>query len=143
MQPSALDDIAPIIGYTATRRLVAWFPGRELHVPAKVDEAHPLVLVIGYPAFCRLVAEFPGTRLYVPTEEHERRVFRERQIAELVAAGVLATAQIAAAVGLTERRVQQILRGLRSTGLLKFAEGYKPMRVHRRGRAVQTLDDPK
>lgn len=143
MQPSALDDIAPVIGYTATRRLVAWFPGRELHIPAKVDDAHPLVLVIGLPAFSRLVREFPGTRLYVPTEEHERRVFRERQIAELVASGVLATSQIASVLGLTERRVQQILRSLRSTGLLKFAEGYKPLRVHRQGRAVKTMADPK
>ena len=50
MRVSTLDDLCAVIGYTATRIIAAWYPGRQLYVPMRADPAPPLARLIGFPA---------------------------------------------------------------------------------------------
>ncbi len=69
-----LEDVAAEIGYTATSRLVAWFGGANLYVPATATEDHAVARLIGFPAFRRLVAEYGGTTLSCGVDRVERRL---------------------------------------------------------------------
>ena len=108
MNSSVLDDVCRAIGYTPTRYLVAWFPGRSLYVPVSADEAHPLRWLLGRAAFRRLVREFSGCHRAIPVDAHDAQYRVERGIAEALASGAQLP-DVAASAGLSLRRLQQIL----------------------------------
>lgn len=124
MRPSTIDDICSVIGYTATRKLQAWYGGRKIYIPAKADPSHKFSLAIGQPAFRALVAEFAVEVLSIPPIEEELRYHRNRDIAEKLAAGV-EIAQIAATHGISIRRVEQIRREVVENGWLEYALGFR------------------
>lgn len=130
---SDLDDLAPVIGYRATRVIVAWFAGRRLHVPAKAAPDHPLATLLGPTAFGALVRQFAGCRLLIPTEGDEMRYKRDRNVAELIAAG-WALPRVADHVGLSVRRVEQIRAEVVRNGWLEYAKGFDADRRYNRGR---------
>jgi Homeodomain-like domain len=130
---SDLDDIAPSVGYRATRIIATWFGGRHLWVPKEAAATHPLAVLIGMPALRALVRDFGGKRLRVPTEGDDRRFSRNRQIAVHLAAG-WSVERIGEAMGLTPRRVEQIRVELVRNGWLNYAHGFHAATSYPRGR---------
>jgi hypothetical protein len=122
MAQTTLGDISTVIGYDATRSLHAWFAGRSLYVPLQPEADHPLAILLGLATFRFLVGAYAGEMLKIPTEAAENWAFRDRRIAEMLAAGQTA-ADVATQVDLSERRVQQIRDELVLRGWLQYAEG--------------------
>lgn len=141
MNASDLDDLCPVIGYRATRIIVAWFAGRRFHVPGTTRPGHPLELLLGRPAFVALVGEFALCRVNVPAADHEERYGRDRRIAEMLASG-WACERVAAAVGITARRVEQIRRELVANGWLRYAQGFDSAMSASRGRRRRPVAPP-
>lgn len=137
MRPSDLDDVCSVIGYTATRKLEAWFVGRHVWVPRRIDPDHPFAMLLGEPAARALVREFPGEYIVVPAVDGEFRYMRAKHIAERFAAGFQA-AEIAAETGLSTRRIEQIRLELVEWRWIEYAGGF--CGTARRGR--QRADSP-
>lgn len=124
---SCLDDLAPVIGYRATRMLAAWFAGKRLSVPSRVIPRHPLATLIGASAFAALVREFPGERLCIPTERADGAMFTMRRVAERLAWG-WSTERTAEDLGLSARRVNQLRVELVELGWITYAQGFQAAR---------------
>lgn len=124
MRPSTIDDICAVVGYTATRKLQAWYGGRKIYIPSNADPSHKFALAIGLPAFRALVAEFAVEVLSVPPIEEELRFHRNRDIAEKLAAGV-EVPRIAAEYNISIRRVEQIRCEVIENGWLEYALGFR------------------
>lgn len=130
MENSVLDDVCAVVGYTATRIIVAWYGGRSLYVPASVVDKHPLATLIGLPALRALSREFGGgAALQIPSRALEDRYQCHQRIAAMLAAGAT-NAEVAETVGLTLRRVQQLRVELAGLGWIREAEAF----ARRRGR---------
>lgn len=129
VQASNLDDLAPVVGYTAARILAAWYAGRSLYVPALAREDHPLALLIGLPALRALCREYSGLQISIPSELEDDRFRRDRRIALLLLAGQTC-AEVAEEMGLTRRRVEQIRADLIERRWLEYASaGRRHVRV--------------
>ena len=116
---TTLDDVAAIIGFTATVQLSVWFAnGNYLYVPITVDEDSRLSKVIGFSAAKRLSEEFPGEHLAVPRMSFYFRESKRFMIARMLEQE-FSTGEIAVHVAMTERRIQQIQRELEVAGLLR------------------------
>lgn len=123
MQSSDLDDVCSVVGYTATRKLTAWFGGRVVYVPrVSCDPDHPLAVLLGAAAFRALVGEFGGEVLRVPCLESELRYTRDRRVAERLACGA-SLRDVAAEFGFSVRRAQQLRRQLAENRWLAYAAG--------------------
>lgn len=120
MDESNLEDIARVVGYTATRQLAAWYSGRSIYVPRSARYDHPLARLIGMAALRALVDEFACLQLTIPTEAEDDRWRRDRRVATMLVAGQTPQA-IAREIGLTTRRVEQIRADLVDRGLLQYA----------------------
>ena len=142
MRTSDLDDLAPVIGYRATRILQACFPARRLHVPTRTWPTHPLARLIGAPALEAMVREYPGERFWIPSQADDDAFRRDWQIAERMAAGQ-GVADIAHRFGLTAKRVQAIRVELVDRGWLDYAQGFRTA-MQRAPKAAQhgKPDDP-
>lgn len=114
---SILEDISAEIGFTATSALVAWFGGANLYVPEKMDPDHPLARTIGEPAMRRLVAAWGGETLWIPINHAYEIDKRSREAANLLARGMGSKA-VSQALGISERRVQQLRAKLEANGML-------------------------
>lgn len=132
MEASNLDDVCACVGYTATRRLAAWYAGRNLYVPARAHADHPLAVLIGMPALRALVEQYRGEQLTIPPASEDDRFRRDRRIAIALVAGQTC-AEIAADLDLTTRRVEQIRGDLIASRLLEYAAS---------GRRARPLRDP-
>lgn len=116
---TTLDDVAAVIGFTATAQLSAWFAnGNYLYVPITVDEDSRLAKIIGISAAKRLSEAFPGEHLAVPRMSFYFRENRRFMIARMLEQE-FSTGEIAIHFGMTERRIQQIQRELEVEGLLR------------------------
>lgn len=135
MQPTTLDDICAVVGYTSTRILLAWYEGRWLYVPTTASPTHPLVRLIGLSALRALVAEFSGERLRLPVESRDLNMRRNREIAEALCSGV-SEAKIAQKHGLTIRRVGQLRAELARAGWIDWASPGQHRRSRHRPRPV-------
>lgn len=123
LQNSILDDLAAVIGFSATARLAAWYGyGNSLYIPIHVDENQTLVRLIGLPAAKALTKSWPGQFLSLhPLRGYEQEVVRYR-VSRMTTMGATHR-EIASIVGLGERRVQQIQRELLDAGLLTNSVG--------------------
>lgn len=121
MRNTTLDDLAAIVGFSATVRFSMWFGARgnkyNTYIPNQVNEGHVISKLIGVPAMRRLVDEFGGEHLSVPSLHGAFIEGRNALIRDRLLAGI-GTKIIAEETGLTERRVQQIRRELETMGLL-------------------------
>ena len=116
---SILDDLASVIGYTATCSLVDLLGSnkRNLCVPTEATDSHFLAKIIGMPAFRALVSNYGGQLIPIP-EGRWRDVDRmSRKVVMLYLAGKK-TPEIATLTGLSERRVERIYKELEPTGLI-------------------------
>ena len=114
---TTLDDLAPIVGFTATIRLTAYYGGKNMTVPKHVSEKHVLAKLIGMSAARKLSVEYAGCRFWVPTLHVAEIEMRNAKVLERLRCRV-STDKIAAETGLTVRRVQQIRAGFESAGFL-------------------------
>lgn len=121
MRNTTLDDLAAIVGFSATVRFSMWFGSRgnkyNTYIPNTVNEDHVITKLVGLPAMRRLVHEFGGEHLSVPSLHGAFIEGRNALIRDRLLAGI-GTKNIAEETGLTERRVQQIRRELETMGLL-------------------------
>lgn len=121
---STVDDIAAVIGFTATLRLCAWYGdvNGQLYVPQAASEDHSLAKLIGMSAFRRLVEEWGNEHLSVQTLESYEADCRNRAVRDLLAKG-LSPREIARLVFVGERRIQQIRTHLEDAGMLPLVLG--------------------
>ena len=121
LKNTTLDDIAAVIGFSATLRLVAWFgDGGNLYVPITAEEGSRLVRLLGISAARQLCKAWPGEHLAVPRLRDHEDDLRKRFVARMIEKG-FGTREIAGMQRVSERRVQQILRELETAGLVQVA----------------------
>lgn len=141
MNASDLDELAPVIGYRATRIVAAWFAGRDLHTPRDFSFDHPLCRLLGESAFRALVKEYPSERFRIPSNEDDDRCRRDRRIAESFVAGRTG-GEIAVDLGLTVRRVEQIRVELVENGIIEYSQGFDSAMQASRGRGSREIEPP-
>lgn len=118
LRNSTLDDVAAVIGFSATLRLSAWFgDGGNLYVPREVNEDHFLVRLIGLPAATALCKEWPGEHLSLPRIKSYEDDLRRRMIGRMFE-HKFSSREISTHMRMSERRVQQIARELEALGLI-------------------------
>lgn len=118
LRNTTLDDIASVIGFSATLRLVAWFgDSGNLYVPEDPDESSLLARLVGLPCAQRLAASWPGEHLNVPRLSDYEVDMRRGAIAKMLTGG-MTTREISHVLYIGERRVQQICRELEVAGLI-------------------------
>lgn len=118
---TTLDDLAAIIGFSATVRFAMWFGSAGHHntyIPLVVDEQHVMSKLIGEPAMRRLVDEMGGERLHVPNLQSVLVEGRNALIRDRFLEGK-GSKEISVETGLTERRVQQLRCEFETMGLLE------------------------
>ena len=130
LKNSTLDDVAAVIGFSATLRLSAWFgDGGNLYVPREVDEDHLLVKLIGMSAAKALCSEWPGEHMSLPRIKSYEADVRRRLIGRMLEQR-FSSREISTHLHMSERRVQQIARELEALGLI-------PPIVPKRGKTVE------
>ena len=116
---SIADDIAAVIGFTATLRLCAWYgdPNANLYIPSKPTPGHEIEKLIGPAAFKRLCAEWGNETLSVPMLQGYEDDCRNRLLRDLLLKG-LSPREISRTLYVGERRVQQLRTHLEEAGML-------------------------
>lgn len=115
---TTLDDVAAVIGFSATLRLSAWFgDGGNLYVPEHVSEGQVLARLIGMSAAERLSKEWGGEHLALPRLRAYEDDLRRRMVGRMLEQR-FSSREIAVHMRMSERRVQQIARELESAGLI-------------------------
>jgi hypothetical protein len=123
---TTLDDIAAVIGFSATLRLAAWFgDAGNMYVPEHVGEGQVLTRLIGLPAAARLSREFGGEHLALPRLRSYEDDLKRRIVGRMLEQN-FSSREIAVHMRLSERRVQQIARELESVGLIDVVLPKKP-----------------
>lgn len=100
------DELADLLGEEGLRALSAERGGRRAMIPSSVPPGHWLEEAVGREAAERMAFRYGGCRLYIPIG---RSAARSARILDLRRRG-RSVAEIAAAEGLSDRRVWQILR---------------------------------
>ncbi len=123
-----LDDIAAVIGFSATLKLVAWFGGgnTNIYVPAVAEEGQLLPRIIGMAAARALSKEWPKKNLNVPRLHNYDTELRRRSIARMSEKG-FSLREIAVQLQMSERRVSQVKEELRTSGLLVDKKEVEPV----------------
>lgn len=116
-----LEDVCVEIGYRSTRILAAWYGGRNLSVPLKARENHPIAQLIGYSAFLHLVAAFAGKQLAIRSIADDLVIHRHRHAADLFAAGKTVS-DVATEIGVTRRYAQGLKTAMTANGLIDYAK---------------------
>lgn len=124
LRNSTLDDIAAVIGFTATLRLVVWFGDTgSVYVPVNADDGQ-LVQLIGNSAARRLSKEWGGEHITVPRLTSYENDMKNRMIGHMLQKGCSAR-EVSHLARLSERRVQQVCRELEAAGLIPVISGKK------------------
>jgi hypothetical protein len=122
---TTLDDVAAIIGFSATLRLAAWYGnGNTLYVPATVSEGQMLVKLIGMSSAKRLSEEWPGELIAIPSISAYEVDLKKRQVCRMLEQK-FGTREIAVFLKMSERRVSQIAAELEESGFLTAVVGRK------------------
>jgi len=110
-----IDEFHPGSGLRVALRLMQAFGGRDLKFPQSPAEGHPVVRALGE-ADARVLCDLlGGQQVYIP---HGRRARNQRPaVLDLERKG-LTRAQIAAALGLSERHVRWLANKRRDEGQL-------------------------
>lgn len=119
--PASAQEIANVIGREATLSLIGQLPrciaGKVrkksshviMYVPKRIGLDHPLVRMIGWIDASRLVQAFGGEIMFPANCAGIHRAFRDKEILKMLADG-LKPVVVAAAVGISERHVRNIIR---------------------------------
>lgn len=113
--PGVAQEIADVIGRDVALRLIGQLPRSgsrkwrvNLYVPKRVYPDHQLVRAIGWQAANALCKEFGGMILQPSNCSFLHREFRNREVRRMHGEGAT-LAQIADAVGLTQRQIRNIV----------------------------------
>lgn len=111
---SELASLVELLGSDVTLKLVEAYGGTRRGVPKFMPAAHELRDLLGDAGFALLFQYFGGSEIAVPMARQWRfEVYKNRG---------LKTKEIARRIGLSERRVSQLLNGdRRANGQLTFA----------------------
>ena len=105
--PAGLVELAEVVGPEAALILQRDWGGIRLYVPRNLDESHPIALAIGWDAALKLCQWRPGEQLLLPS------LYAARSRKAMIAAAKGSHAQIARALGVTERHVRGVKAGAR------------------------------
>lgn len=134
---TTLDDIAAVVGLSATVKLAAWFGGLgNLYVPNTAAEGQVLVKLIGMPAAKRMTQEWGGEHLAVPRLSNYEDEMLRHLIGRMLENG-FGSGEVARHMQMSQRRVQQICRELEQAGLIKIV-----VQVRQALDAAPDVDDP-
>ena len=138
---TTLDDVAAVIGFSATLRLAAWFgDGGNLYVPETVSEHQVLAKLIGFSAAKRLSENWGGEHLSLPRlRAYEDDVLR-RVVGRMLEKN-FSSREIAVHMRISERRVQQIARELELAGLIEVVLPKKAEKKAAEKRAFHSVWD--
>lgn len=118
LKNTTLDDLASVIGFSATIRLAAWFGDRgNVYIPSACEEGQLLVKLIGMSAAKKLTEEWGQQHMSIPRITQYEDDLLKREIGRLLELK-MATREIGNAKRISERRVQQICRELEQQGLI-------------------------
>jgi len=133
LQKTTLEDIAAVVGFTATLRLAAWFGDgtSNCYVPLVAEEGQLIERLIGLPAATALSNEWGGDHLAIPRLRDYEDDMRKKAIGRMFEKG-FGSREIAAHLRISERRVMQICRELEVAGLIEIVgprdrEKYAPV----------------
>lgn len=125
-QNTNIEDVAAIVGFGATLRLIQWYGGGNLYVPGEPIPDHPLIGLIGPAALRALCAEFGGQSIWIPREATRPDIEVKKSVAKLVLKGWGSMA-IGLKLKISQRQVQRVRRELEDEGLLpKILRGKVP-----------------
>jgi AraC-like DNA-binding protein len=121
LQKTTLEDIAAVVGFTATLRLSSWFGDgtSNCYVPLVAEEGQLIERLIGLPAATALSREWGGDHLAIPRLRDYEDDMRKKAIGRMFEKG-FGSREIAAHLRISERRVQQICRELEVAGLIEI-----------------------
>jgi hypothetical protein len=115
---TSIDDVAAIIGFSATVRLIQWFGGSNLYVPSEAVTGHPLAALMGESALRALCLEFGDQTIWIPKDMvAQSDMETKKAVAKAVLKGRGSLA-ISVELGITQRQVQRVRRELEAAGLL-------------------------
>jgi hypothetical protein len=118
LRNNTLDDVAAVIGFSATLRLAAWFgDGTNVYIPETVADGQVLAKLIGLSAAKKLTQEWGGQHLALPRLRAYEDDLRKRLVGRMLEQN-FGTREISVHVRISERRVQQIARELEAAGLI-------------------------
>ena len=120
MIATVMEDVGAVVGYRAASILSYRYGGQTLYVPASPRPGHPLALLIGPSALRALVAEWGGESLRIP-QPIDEVLLRNRRIFDMLLDRT-PVADIAASVGLTVRRVEQLRADLVERGWVDYCD---------------------
>lgn len=106
--PNKLQNIAEMIGLTASIKLIEHYGGTSLLIPKRIDESHYLVKSLGVEAAFRLSDYYGRETLYIPKADQIMRKMRNRQIIKDFDSGI-SVKQLARKYRLSNRRIHSIL----------------------------------
>lgn len=112
-----LEDVAAVIGFTATMRLVALFGPGRLQVPVAAHADHAITRGIGEPAMRRLVAEWGGQSIELSGNADFHHARLVRAVACMFQAG-MSPKDIGGVVGVTERHLRRLRTEAEEMGLM-------------------------
>ena len=85
--PGVLREVAEEAGVRAALKLADAFGGRELYVPFKLTDEHPIVEAIGKEASAKMVKLYGGGRVLVPLDPNASASRQKRTIVKMLREG--------------------------------------------------------
>lgn len=138
---TTLDDVAAVIGFSATLRLAAWFGDeKSLYVPHTLTEQHALSKLIGFSAARRLSEAWGGERLALPRLRAYEDDLLRRMVGRMLER-TFSYREVAVHMRISERRVQQIARELELGGLMEVVTPKKAVKKPAEKRAFKSVWD--
>lgn len=125
LKNTTLDDVAAVIGFSATLRLAAWFGDRgNVYIPERVTKEQVLARLIGLSASQKLCDEWGGEHLALPRLRAYEEDLRRRIIGRMLEHR-FSTREVAMYMRMSERRIQQVARELEVAGLIDVVQPVK------------------
>lgn len=139
LKNTTLDDVAAVIGFSATLRLAAWFgDGGNLYVPEKINADQVLARLIGVSAAQRLCDEWGGEHLALPRLTAYEDDVKRRVVGRMLEQG-FSTREVSTHIRMSERRIQQIARELESAGLIEVIVSRKNQKKNQEAKSPNAL----
>lgn len=112
-----LDEIAQVIGFNATLRMLAIFGGGRLYIPETIPADHIIARIIGPDPAGALAKHFAREQLEIPAAETFVLLQRVRRVAGLLRAGI-DPRDIASIIGISSRQLCRYRVEAEEMGLL-------------------------
>lgn len=125
LKNTTLDDVAAIIGFSATLRLAAWFGDRgNVYIPERAAPGQVVVRLIGQSAAQKLCDAWGGEHISLPRLRAYEEDVRRRNIGRMLEHH-FSTREVAMYMRMSERRIQQVARELEVAGLIDVVQPIK------------------